>query len=266
MTVNVTVETVRSADGTSIAFERAGTGPALILVDAALGFRGFGPMGPLAAELASSFTVITYDRRGRGESTDTPPYAVEREVEDLQALVEAVGGSAFGYGFSSGAVLLLHAALAGIAFPRLALLEPPLALEEEPEGADLGAEVAELVAAGRRGDAVEHFNKSIGVPEEMLAGMRDAPFWPTLEQAAHTLVYDTTITSSLPLDRVSAITAPVLVLTSEGSDERLPTWGRWLRETLPYASLRTLEGEWHGVAPEILAPVLGEFFTPGTEV
>ncbi len=262
MTVGATIEAARSADGTSIAFERAGTGPPLILIDAALGFRGFGPMGPLAAELASSFTVITYDRRGRGESMDTPPYAVGREVEDLQALVEAAGGSAFAYGFSSGAVLLLHAALSGIAFPRLAMLEPPLALDK-PDESDLGAEVAELVAAGRRGDAVEHFNKSIGVPEEMLAGIRDAPFWPTLEQAAHTLVYDTTITSSLPLDRVSAITPPVLVLTSEQSDERLPTWARWLRETLPNASLRTLEGEWHGVAPEVLAPVLGEFFTPG---
>src|SRR5918999_1091540 len=204
MTVDATVEAVRSADGTQIAFERAGAGPPLILVDAALGFRGFGPMGPLVAELASSFTVITYDRRGRGESMDTPPYAVEREVEDLH----------------------------------------------------------ELVAAGRRGDAVEHFNKSIGVPEEMLAGMREAPFWPALEQAAHTLVYDTTITNSLPLDRVSAITTPVLVLTSKGSDERLPTWGRWLRDTLPDASLRELEGEWHGVAPEVLAPVLTAFFTP----
>jgi pimeloyl-ACP methyl ester carboxylesterase len=262
MTTRATVETARSADGTSIAFEGAGSGQPLILVDAALGFRGFGPMGELAAELAASFTVITYDRRGRGESTDTPPYGVEREVEDLQALVEAAGGSAFAYGFSSGAVLLLHAALAGIALPRLALLEPPLALEDEPDGSDLGAEVAELVALGRRGDAVEHFNKSIGVPEEMLAGMRDAPFWPTLEQAAHTLVCDITITGSLPLDRASEINTPVLLLTSEGSDERLPTWGRWLRDTLPDASLRTLEGEWHGVAPEVLAPVLREFFTP----
>jgi pimeloyl-ACP methyl ester carboxylesterase len=266
ITGDATVETARSADGTTIAFERSGTGPPLILVDAALGFRGFGPMGLLAAELASSFTVITYDRRGRGESRDTPPYAVEREIEDLQALVEAAGGSALTYGFSSGAVLLLHAALAGIASPRLALLEPPLALDAEPDESDLGAEIAEFVAAGRRGDAVEHFNKSIGVPEEMLAGIRDAPLWPTLEQAAHTLIYDTTITSSLPLDRVSGITTPVLILTSEGSDERLPTWGRWLCDTLPDASLRTLEGQWHGVAPEVLAPVLTEFFTSGNEI
>jgi len=261
MTVNTPVEAARSADGTSIAFERAGTGPPLILVDAALGSRGSGPMDALTAELVSRFTVITYDRRGRGESTDMPPYGIAREVEDLQALVDEAGGSAFAYGFSSGAVLLLHAALAGVAFPRLALLEPPLALEDEPDQPDLGAEVAELVAAGRRGDAVEHFNRSIGVPEEMLAGMRDAPFWPALERAAHTLVYDMTITSSLPLDQLSGVTTPTLVLASEGSDERLPTWGRWLCDTLPVCSFTTLAGEWHGVPPETLAPVLGEFFT-----
>jgi pimeloyl-ACP methyl ester carboxylesterase len=261
MTVEATVETTHSADGTSIAFERTGTGPPIILVDAALGSRGFGPMGPLAAELAPSFAVITFDRRGRGESTDTLPYAAEREIEDLQALVDVAGGSAFAYGFSSGAVLLMHAALAGVALPNLALFEPPLALEEELNESDLGAEVAELVAAGRRGAAVEHFNRSIGVPEEILAGMRDAPFWPTLEQAAHTLVYDMTITSSLPLDRLSGITAPTLVLASEGSDERLPTWGRWLCDTLPNCSFKTLGGGWHAVPPENLAPVLKEFFT-----
>jgi pimeloyl-ACP methyl ester carboxylesterase len=257
---------VTSQDGTSLAFDRAGAGPALVVVDAAGNYSGFRALPAPVERLAAAFTVYVYDRRGRGASTDTPPYAVEREVEDLHSIVEAAGGSAFAYGFSSGAVLLLHAALAGIALPRLALLEPPLALEDEPDASDLGAEIAELVAVGRRGDAVEHFNKSIGVPEEVLAGMRDAPFWPTLEQAAHTLVYDITITSSLPLDRVSGITTPVLVLTSEGSDERLPTWGRWLRDTLPDASLRTLEGEWHGVAPEALAPVLTEFFTPGNEI
>jgi alpha-beta hydrolase superfamily lysophospholipase len=263
MTMDATFEAVRSADGTQIAFDRAGTGPALILVDAALGFRGFGPMGALAAELASSFTAIRYDRRGRGESTDTPPYAVEREVEDLQALVEAAGGSAFAYGFSSGAVLLLHAALAGIALPKLALLEPPLALEDERDESDLGAEVAELVAAGRRGDAVEHFNKSIGVPEEMLAGMRDAAFWPTLEQAAHTLVYDTTLMEdqdTLLAERAPTVTAPVLLLDGGAS----PPWAAAavgaLAGILPHAERRTLPGQTHEVAPDALAPALEGFF------
>jgi pimeloyl-ACP methyl ester carboxylesterase len=165
MTTQATAGKARSADGTTIAFERTGTGPALILVDAALGFRGFGPMGELAGLLAGDFTVVTYDRRGRGESTDTPPYVVDREVDDLAALIEEAGGSAFVYGFSSGAVLGLHAAARGLPIPKLALLEPPIPLDDQPEEGDLRAEVAEMVAAGRRGDAVEHFNRSIGVPE-----------------------------------------------------------------------------------------------------
>jgi pimeloyl-ACP methyl ester carboxylesterase len=151
MTTQTTGRTVRSADGTSIAFSQIGTGRALILVDAAAGFRGFGPMGPLATALVPEFTVFTYDRRGRDETTDTPPYAVEHEVEDLQALTEAAGGSACVYGFSSGAVLALRAAADGLPIEKLALMEPPLELDEQasPER-DLGAEVAELVAAGRR--------------------------------------------------------------------------------------------------------------------
>lgn len=253
---------VTSSDGTSIAFERAGTGPALILVDAAGCFRGFGPMGPLAALLASEFTVFTYDRRGRGDSTDTLPYAVDREVEDLQAIIDAAGGSAFVYGFSSGAVLALHAAAHGLAITKLALLEPPLPVDDQPRPEpDLGAEVAELVAAGRRGDAVEHFQTSIGVPAEMVAGMRQAPFWPALEAIAHTLVYDTIITRSLPVARLAAITTPTLVIQSEQSDGRLRNWAEGISDTLPNARHRTLKGEWHGVPSEDIAPVLAEFFT-----
>lgn len=265
MTTQATARAVRSADGTSIAFSPIGSGPALILVDAAAGFRGFGPMGPVAVALATEFTVITYDRRGRGESTDTLPYAVEREVEDLQALIEAAGGSASVYGFSSGAVLALHAAAHGLAIDKLALMEPPLELDEQvPPDTELGAEVAELVGQGRRGDAVEHFNRSIGVPEEMIAGLRQAPFWPTLEALAHTLVYDTVITTSLPPARLPAITTPTLVLASESSDERLLGWARGVAHALPNGSLRTLKGEWHGVPVEDLAPVLTEFFGEGS--
>jgi pimeloyl-ACP methyl ester carboxylesterase len=265
MTTQATVGKVRSADGTSIAFERTGTGPALILIDAALGFRGFGPMGELAGLLAGDFTVTTYDRRGRGESTDTSPYAVDREVDDLAALIEEAGGSALLYGFSSGAVLALHAAAGGLAIPRLVLLEPPIPLEGQPEeDGDLGAEVTELVAAGRRGDAVEHFNRSIGVPEEMLAGMRQAPFWPTLEEIAHTLVYDTTITSSVTTGLLSTIATPTLVVGSEASGDYLQSSGRAVADALPNGRFRTLKGEWHGVPLESLAPVLTDFFKENT--
>lgn len=255
------VNIATSADGTSIAFERSGTGPPLILIDAAGGFRGFGPMGPLAAVLEPEFTVYRYDRRGRGDSTDTQPYTVDKEVDDLQALIDAAGGSAFVHGYSSGAVLALHAAARGLAISKLTLLEPPIELSDEPREPDpLAAEVAELVAAGRRGDAVEHFNRSIGVPEEYLVGMRKQPWWPGMEALAHTLVYDTIITSSLPADRLRTITTPTLVINSQSSDSRLSDWAQGVTDALPNGQRRTLPGEWHGIEPDVLAPVLDEFF------
>jgi pimeloyl-ACP methyl ester carboxylesterase len=254
--------TTTSSDGTVIGFDRAGSGPPLILIDAAACFRGFGPMAPLAEQLRSRFTVFAYDRRGRGDSTDTPPYAVERELEDLQALLDVAGGSAFVHGFSSGAVLALHAAAAGLAIDGLALLEPALDLDRDPsaEPDPLVAEVADLIAAGRRGDAFIHFNRSIGVPEEMVEGLRQAPAWPALQALAHTLVYDLTITSSFLPDRLPTIATPTLVVDSEATDDRLQRWADVVVEALPNAHRRSLPGEWHGVAPEVLAPVLEEFF------
>jgi pimeloyl-ACP methyl ester carboxylesterase len=252
---------VTSRDGTSIAFEQTGSGPAVVLVDAAGGFRGFGPMPDVARHLASDFTAIVYDRRGRGASGDTEPFAVEREVDDLAALIDTAGGRAFVYGFSSGAVLGLHAAAAGLPIPKLALLEPALSFEDPaPDEPDLGAEVAQLVAEGRRDEAVEHFNRSIGVPGEYLVGMRDAPFWPALEALAHTLVYDTKITSSMTAERLATVGTPTLVLNSEATDERLESWGRDVAARLPNGTHRSLPGEWHGVAPDVLAPALREFF------
>jgi pimeloyl-ACP methyl ester carboxylesterase len=252
--------TVRSADGTSIAFERTGTGPALILVDAAACFRGFGPMGALAALLASQFTVFTYDRRGRGESGDTAPYAVDREVDDLQALIGAAGGSAMVYGFSSGAMLGLHAAARGLAIPRLALLEPPFEVDRPGAPPDLAAELSGLVAADRRGDAVERFQTAIGVPAEMIAGMRQSPSWPALEALAHTLVYDLTITASLSAARLSTITTATLVIDSEASDAGLRSSAQKVCDALPNGRRRSLKGQWHGVSAEDLAPALAEFF------
>lgn len=254
---------VTSRDGTSIAFDRIGTGQALILVDAAAGFRGFGPMGALAEAVASNFTAITYDRRGRGESTDTPPYAVEREVEDLDALIEMAGGSAFVHGFSSGAVLALHAAAQGLPIRKMTLLEPPIVLPGETPDLGLETELTALIEAGRRGDAVEHFNRSIGVPDEYLVGMRQAPYWPTLEKLAHTLVYDSVITRSLDVEKLGTVTTPTVVIDSGASDDRFGTWADALIANLPNAERRTLPGEWHGVSTEVLAPALTEIFLGG---
>jgi pimeloyl-ACP methyl ester carboxylesterase len=252
----VTVESLRSTDGTSIAFEWVGTGPALVLVDGAMCFRGFGPMGPLAALLADEFTVFTYDRRGRGQSTDTQPYAIEREVDDLAALVEAAGGSAYAYGVSSGAVLALLAAERGVDMPRLGLFEPPLGVQQS----NLPAELAELVAAGRRGNAVEHFQRSIGIPAEAVEGMRNAPFRPALEAIAPTLVYDTTIAASVPVARLAAIATPALVIDSAASTGGLRDAAAAVADALPNGRRLSLKGEFHDVPADVLTPVLTEFF------
>ncbi|TQM78976.1 alpha/beta hydrolase family protein [Saccharothrix saharensis] len=251
------MSTVTSRDGTTIGYSRVGEGPAVVLVDAACCFRGGGPM-PAVAEALTGYTAYTYDRRGRGESTDRGPYAVEREVEDLAAVVEAAGGSAFVHGFSSGAVLALHAAAAGVPIRALTLLEPPLSFEA-PSGPDPRDEITALVAAGRRGDAVIRFQVACGIPEEFTTGIRQSPGWPALEAMAHTTAYDLTITATVP--DLGSITAPTLVLDSRGSDERLRGWADGVAERLPNARRRTLDGDWHGVAPNVLAGALAEHFS-----
>lgn len=252
----------QSPDGTRIAYRQTGSGPALVLVDPAGGFHGFGPMPPLVPLLAEHFTVVGYDRRGRGGSTDTAPYDVAREVEDLRVVIEATGGPAYVFGYSSGATLALHAAVAGLPIRKLALFEPPVRLPDDPpEEGDLAAEVTELVAAGRRGDAFLHFNRTIGVPEEIIGGIREHPAWRELEKLAHTLAYEGQITSTVPFERLAQVTIPALVLHSEGSDERLDAWSKAIGAALPTASIQALKGEWHGVPPETMVGALTAFFS-----
>jgi pimeloyl-ACP methyl ester carboxylesterase len=251
---------VHSADGTTIAFERAGAGPALILVDAAGHYRDFSSFGTLTGLLAPDFSVYNYDRRGRGRSTDTLPYAIEREVDDLAALIAEAGGSAFLYGVSSGALLALQAAASGLAIPKLALFEPPIGSDEDASAdADFTRELADLVAAGRRGDAVERFHLGIGVPPEVVAQMATQTR-SALEAVAHTLVYDCVISDATSLELVRSVTAPTLVIDSEGSTGDLTGWAAAIIEALPNGTHRSLTGEWHGVPDEDLAPVLTEFF------
>lgn len=249
----------RSADGTRIAYERCGAGPPLVLVDPAGAYRALGPLRPLAELLAQDFTVFTYDRRGRGESGDTLPYAVEREVEDLAALVEAAGGAAFLYGVSSGGLLALHAVARGVPVPRLAVFEPPLAAEDEKAAqSEFTVELADLVFDGRRREAVEFFLDSIGVPPEIVAQMGGD--MPRFEAIAHTLVYDSLISEATSLDVLRSVTAPTLVLDSEASSGDLTGSALVLLAGLPNGTHRRLRGEWHGVADEVLAPVLAGFF------
>ena len=257
------MNTVTSKDGTTIGFDRLGDGPPVVLVSGGSVDRSSN--APLAALLAQHFTVFNYDRRGRGPSGDTAPYAVEREVEDIDAVVQAAGGSACLYGSSSGAALALEAAASGLAIAKLALWEPPYILDgsRPPPPANTARTYTELVQAGRRGDAVEFFMAQVvGLPPEFVAYARAQPWWASQEALAHTLAYDATIMGdySLPSARIAAVAAPTIVIAGGASPA-------WMRDTaqavaglLADGQLRILEGQEHNVAPEAIAPVLVEFF------
>jgi len=247
----------RSADGTGIVFERSGDGPALVMVDPAGGYSGFDNIRGLGALLAADFGVYTYDRRGRGESGDAEVYAVEREVEDLAALIAEAGGSASVYGFSSGALLALHAAAAGVPIEKLVLFEPPVRDEGAPPETAFTAEIAALVAAGDRAAAADRFLTAIGVPPEVIEGM--APVRPAFEAVAHTLVYDCVISDATDFDLLRSVRTPTLVLDSQGSSDDLTGGAAAIAGALPDGTLRTLTGEWHGVPDEDLAPVVAKY-------
>jgi pimeloyl-ACP methyl ester carboxylesterase len=258
-----------SADGTPIAYGRTGDGPPLILVDGALCHRASGPNGPLAAELADRFCVVTYDRRGRGASGDNSPYAVEREIDDLDALIAEVGGAASVYGISSGAALALEAANRGSAIGRLALYEAPFVVDDSraPIPDDYADELSRLVAEDRRADAVRYFmRRGVGLPAPMVALMRFMPAWSTLKSLAHTLPYDTALTVELqhgrplPADRWSTLTVPTTAISGGKSPAWMQTAMRELAAAVPGAEHRTLEGQTHIVDPRALAPVLAETF------
>jgi pimeloyl-ACP methyl ester carboxylesterase len=261
---------VISKDGTAIAFDRSGEGSPLILVSGAFTVRTQPTMMQLAALLAPHFSVLNYDRRGRGESGDTVPYAVEREVEDLAALIKEAGGSAFVWGWSSGAVLALEAAAGGLDITRLALYEPPYIVDDSrpPLPKDCVTQITGMISSGRRGDAVEYFmTKTAEAPAEIVAQMRNTPMWEAMEAVAHTLIYDLTImgsNSALPTERVASVSVPTLVIDGGASPAWMHHAAQAVADTLPNGQRRTLPGQTHGVAAEAIAPVLDEFFMKAT--
>lgn len=259
------MQTVTSKDGTAIAFDKSGQGPVLILVGGAFQYRAFDQRTTqLAALLAPHFTVFHYDRRGRGDSGDTQPYAVQREIEDLDALIDAAGGSAFVFGNSSGAVLALDAAADGLAITKLALFEPPFSLDENTRlaAAKYTKQLTALLAEGRKGDAAALAMTHFGSPADMVAGMRAAPIWPMFEAVAPTLAYDDAIMGdgAVPTGRLASVRVSTLVLGGGASPAFMQNAARATAEALPKAHYRTLEGQTHAVAIEVLAPVLVEFF------
>ncbi|MEA2409851.1 MAG: hypothetical protein QOC77_412 [Thermoleophilaceae bacterium] len=268
---------VNSRDGTPIAYEEQGAGPALILVDGAFGSRTMGPNGPLAPLLAERFTVYTYDRRGRGDSgaaNDAAPDAVSREIEDIEALIGAAGGSAHLYGISSGAVLALEAATRLTSVRKLALYEAPLVVDNSrpPVPDTYLRQMTDLVARDRRGDAIRLFMKTgIGLPSIVVALMRLMPAWRKMKAVAHTLPYDVLVTVDfqrgrpLPVGAWATATHQTLVICGGKSPAWMRNGMRALADVLPNARLRTLEGQTHLVKPKALAPILVDFFGAETE-
>jgi pimeloyl-ACP methyl ester carboxylesterase len=258
------MKTVASHDGTSIAFERRGEGLPIIFVVGA--FNDHNRAVPLASALQQRFTTYVYDRRGRGSSGDNQPYAVQREIEDIDALVREAGGSALVFGHSSGATLALHAAASGSNINEMVLYEPPFDVDgSRPKPpADLAEQIAQLVSSDRRGDAVELFQtKGIGLPKEVVLQLRNAPFRPGLEAVAHTLVYDALITGdlSLPADLIGSVATPTLVVAGDASPPFMQSAARAVADALPNGKHRPLPGQTHDIVPEVTAPIIEAFFT-----
>ena len=255
----------RSKDQTEIAFDRLGGGQPLIVVGGATCDRA--RMRPICDELARDFEVINYDRRGRGESGDTQPYAVGREVEDIAALIDEVGASACVYGHSSGAALALNAAAAGLAIERLILHDPPYS--PEPDGEDerrlYGESLRQLLGEDRRGDAVELFFSTTGMPASVIAEMRGGPFWPALEAIAPTLEYDSEVMghvsagAAVPLDLLDRVGMPVLVICGGANQQWWKDAASSIADGVAHGRLEILDGASHVVEPEVLGPVIAAF-------
>ncbi len=259
--------TVTSKDGTKIAFDRSGEGPAVILVAGATQYRAFGPWSAqLAALLAPHFTVLDYDRRGRGDSGDTLPLAVQREIEDIEALIDEAGGSAFVLGLSSGAALAMEATIAlSPKIKKLAMYEAPYNADESVRQSwvEYRKQLSEVLAADRRGDAVALFMTRVGMPADQVEGMRHAPFWPLMEGVAPTLAYDAAALgdeADVPVAHAAEVAVPALVMDGGASYPFMHTTATALAEAMPHGQHRTLAGQTHQVDEAVLAPVLIEFF------
>lgn len=257
-------QTTVSKDGTKIAYERVGEGPVVIQVLGALNTRKTG--AKLAKALAPHFTVLSYDRRGRGDSTDVSPYAPEREIEDLAAVMAAVGEPVYLYGHSSGAAIVLAAASTlSDQIKKIAIYEVPFALSSEAKKAakEYNTQLKKLIAAGQKDEAVALFLQYIGVTEKQVAAMQQLPMWKGLHALAPTLVYDSEVLGeghSLPGTQLERIAKPTLVMAGGASPAFMQEVAAAIGKAIPKAEYRILEGQTHGVKPTVLAPVLVDYF------
>lgn len=260
------METVSSRDGTTIAYDRYGSGPALIYITGASGFRTFFPIRADAKTFAQEFTVYSYDRRGRGDSGNTLPYAVDREIEDIGALIDAAGGTANLYGHSSGAVLALEAALRlGPGKVEKAVLYDASYVNDEEEKVNyqhLVKHINELLLSGRNAKAMKDFLTGIGMPKALIALLPIMPGWGAMKRLAPTLAYDIALTEDLPpLERASTVVVPIHIAVGEKSPGRLRSVATQLAGAIPGATLTELAGQDHLVGAKALLPVLVDHLT-----
>jgi pimeloyl-ACP methyl ester carboxylesterase len=262
------MNTLSSPDGTTIAYDTRGEGAALIVVNGALTVHSSGSGSELAALLSPHFTVYGFDRRGRGESGDTLPYAVDREIDDIEALIDRAGGPAFLYGHSSGGPLAMRAAIRlGGKVSKIAMYEPPHNddLDAQESWGEYLRKLGQFLSDGRRGEAVALFMRLVGTPDEQIESMRQASFWPSMEAIAPTLAYDHAAIIgerwSAPIDLAARVSVPALVLAGDASLPFMPQTARALSNAMPHGHVRVLEHQTHNVDPGVLAPILEDFFT-----
>lgn len=264
---SVTSEPMTSAtsrDGTRIAFEKTGNGPALIIVNGALSHRKLYGDAALLQILGQHFTTYTYDRRGRGESADVHPYAVAREIEDIEALINNAGGEAYLYGVSSGAALALRTAatLGPVKVPKLAMYEPPYG-EDSPEFEQQKQQVNEIIKTGQPGEAAAFFLSALGTPPDALNGMKSSPEWEEIKKIDFTLAYDFEVlgNGTIPTDITRAITVPTLVLDGEKSMDFMHATADQLAKHIPSSERKTLAGQTHQASAKVVAPALIAFLS-----
>jgi pimeloyl-ACP methyl ester carboxylesterase len=262
------MSTTVSSDGTTIAYEKIGSGPPLVLVDGALCHRAFGPARPLAEKLKNRFTVYIYDRRGRGDSGNTAPYSVEREIDDLAAVIKEAGGEAGVYGISSGAALVLEAARRGLPMTKVAVYETPLVTDgsREVNEAEYVRKLNEYLSHGENGKAVKHFMRLVGAPSVMIALFPLMPPWRKLKAVAPTLPYDAALLGDTeaghadPIPQWAATTVPTLVMGGGESPGWMQNTQRTIAEAIPGAQHKTIVGQTHMLKPDAIAPVLTDYF------
>jgi pimeloyl-ACP methyl ester carboxylesterase len=259
------METVTSKDGTRIAYDVLGQGPPLVIVNGALSVRTFTFARKMAEELAKSFRVYNYDRRGRGDSTDAQPYSVQREVEDLAALCKAAGGKPFVFGLSSGAALALEAAASGVPMAGLLAYEPPYTQadpNDKTDAAGFEPTLKDFVAAGKRDAAVAYFLRTVGVPGVAVAIMKLLPMWKVMRGVAHTLPYDAAVMDGfkVPTARLAKVKAPTWLVAGAKTTPSLKLAAAAAAKAVPGAQHRLLPKSNHGVKPAAIAPLLREAF------